>query len=167
MKDISTHNSASEHQVANGASLLPTLADLKHEVESEFQSLNSEYLKSNNRYANFMLDEYRNSTPEDTDSIYKCASLLKVFETEEAKTFMRVAEFLCDTMAAADKLTGGKSFGDPAQRESIFESLMKEDGRLRDLDTFMTDWLSKRPDALQKLGLDKCHAFLTQTESKC
>jgi hypothetical protein len=162
MNDISNDSSAPADQVVEGTSKLTTLADLGQHVNSKLRSLYTGYREEDNRDACIMLDEYRELAPLDNTLVHETASLIEVLEPQWVESGRRQGDYYSDIWTAADKFTGKQPFDTPTQQRERLQSLMAEGGKLAGIDHDMTDFLSKRSDALKKLSPDK--PFVTEDQ---
>jgi hypothetical protein len=164
MNDGSKFSLASGDQVAEGTASLPTLAHLGPNLESEQRSLYGQYIIDNKRHAAMMVDRYRVLSQRDTPFVYGAAQVMKVLEPGHVQTAMRHAIHHSDISAAAAEFTGGQPFDTSNHRIERLNSLMAKDGNLAIVDDGMTNFLSKRHTALDKMKPDE--PFLTNNQTE-
>jgi hypothetical protein len=162
MTDISNDSSAIADQVVEGTATLTTLADLGQDVKSKLRSLYTRYKEEGNREGCIMVDEYCELAPRDNILVHEMASLIQVLEPKWVKSARRQGDYYSDIWTAADKFTGGQPFETPTEQRKRLQSLMTEGTKLVGIDQDMTNFLSKRPEALKNLSPDE--PFVTENQ---
>jgi len=162
MDHISDHSSASADQVTEGASKLPSLALFDQAVESKLRSLHDLYVMNGNWAGRLLVDEISQLAPSDNALVLSTAKLMEVFESEHAKSALKHANYYSGISTAASNFAGGLPFNTSTQRTERLKPLMAKGGGLASIDQGMTEFLSERRAATDKLKPEE--PFLTDDQ---